>query len=72
MSTTGIESWAVDLANVGAVYPFQGLELIMVLIGVIFWIYWHIWCIRWEKGYQEEKIRQHGTPDNIKKALDEL
>ncbi len=72
MSTTGIESWAVDLANVGAVYPFQGLELIMVLIGVIFWIYWHVWCIRWEKGYQEEKIRQHGTPENIKKALDEL
>ena len=72
MSTTGIESWAVDLANVGAVYPFQGLELIMVLIGVIFWIYWHVWCIRWEKGYQDEKIRQHGTPENIKKALDEL
>lgn len=72
MSTTGIESWAVDLANVGAVYPFQGLELIIVLIGVIFWIYWHVWCIRWEKGYQEEKIRQHATPENIKKALDEL
>ena len=55
MSTTGVESWAVDLANVGAIYPFQGMEWIFVLIGVVFWIYWHVWCIRWEKGLPRGK-----------------
>ena len=71
MSTTGIESWAVDLANVGAIYPFQGMEWIFVLIGVVFWIYWHVWCIRWEKAYHEEKIREFGSPENIRNALDQ-
>ena len=41
MSTIGYESWAVDLADVGAVYPFQGWEIAMTIIGVIFWLGWH-------------------------------
>lgn len=41
MSTIGYESWAVDLANVGAVYPFQGWEVTMTIIGVVFWLAWH-------------------------------
>ena len=28
-------TWTVDLANVGAVYPWQGSELIMVIIAVL-------------------------------------
>ncbi len=42
MSTIGYESWAVDLANVGAVYPFQGAEVLMVIVGVAFWLGWHV------------------------------
>ena len=41
MSTIGYENWAVDLADVGAVYPFQGLEVPMVILGVLFWLGWH-------------------------------
>ena len=41
MSTIGYESWAVDLADVGAIYPFQGWEVTMTIIGVIFWLGWH-------------------------------
>lgn len=41
MSTIGYESWAVDLADVGAIYPFQGWEGAMVVLGVIFWVGWH-------------------------------
>ena len=41
MSTIGYKDWAVDLANVGAVYPFQGWEVAMTVIAVIFWIGWH-------------------------------
>ena len=26
MSTNGMTSWAVDLKDVGAIYPFQGTE----------------------------------------------
>jgi hypothetical protein len=41
MSTNGLESWAVDLADIGAVYPFQGWEFPMFLLGIVFWIGWH-------------------------------
>jgi len=42
MSTNGIESWAVDLKDVGAIYPFQGTEVILVLAGLAFWIGFHV------------------------------
>ena len=41
MSTIGYSSWAVDLADVGAIYPFQGWELTMPILCVIFWLGWH-------------------------------
>ena len=50
MSTTGFTSWAVDLKDVGAIYPFQGYETPMVLAAVVFWIVWHIWQIRYENA----------------------
>lgn len=50
MSTIGYSSWAVDLKDVGAIYPFQGYETVMVLAGVAFWIIWHIWQIRYESA----------------------
>jgi hypothetical protein len=35
-----VDSWAVDLANVGPIYPFVGTEWIWVILGVAFWIGW--------------------------------
>ena len=32
MSTNGMTSWAVDLKDVGAIYPFQGWEVLMVIL----------------------------------------
>lgn len=42
MSTIGYKSWAVDLANVETIYPFQGWEIPMTILCVIFWLGWHI------------------------------
>lgn len=41
-------SWAVDFNDVGAIYPFQGTEVLMVIIGVAFWIGWHVVQMRME------------------------
>ena len=70
MSTTGIESWALDLKDVGAIYPFQGSEGWLVLIGLVTWIGWHVWCLRWEKKQHAEKVRQYGDHESLRKALD--
>lgn len=48
MSTIGYESWAVDIADVGAIYPFQGGEVLMVIIGFVIWIAWHVVQIKME------------------------
>lgn len=70
MSTTGITSWAVDLADVGPIYPFQGGETLFWMIGLACWIGWHVWSIRWEKSYQRERIAKFGDSDTLKKSLD--
>ncbi len=54
MSTNGMENWAVDLAEVTAIYPFQGTEVIMVVVGVVFWLGWH----RIQFKREEEELEQ--------------
>ena len=53
MSTNGLTSWAVDLKDVGAIYPFQGYEVAMVVAGVAFWVVWQIWQI----GHENTELR---------------
>jgi hypothetical protein len=67
MSTNGMTSWAVDLANVGAIYPFQGTEVLLVLLGVIFWLAFHIVQIRQET---EELERKDRSADEVEDARD--
>lgn len=70
MSTTGVETWAVDLKDVAAIYPFQGMEWLLVIIGVVCWLGWHVWCIQWEKAHQQEMIRKYGNPEALQKAVE--
>jgi len=71
MSTTGLDSWAVDLAEVGPVYPFQGSEVLMVIVGVAIWIIWHIWQVKLEnRTFEEDEARlknNHSLEETIKK-----
>jgi hypothetical protein len=60
-------SWAVDLANVGAIYPFQGTEVLLVLLGVIFWLSFHVVQIRQENEELEGKDR---SADEVADARD--
>ncbi len=57
-----LDSWAVDLADIEAVYPWIGLEGLMVIVGVAFWIGWHVWQIRTENKIiadEEARVREH-------------
>ena len=64
-------TWAVDLKDIGAVYPWLGWEVIMVLVAVTLWILWHIMQIRQENQEYAEDIKRYGSKESIKKALDE-
>ena len=71
MSTTGIDSWAVDLANITTIYPLQGMEGIMAIIGVALWLLWHIWQITCENREYQAEIDKYGDHDTILKAIDD-
>jgi len=64
-----VESWTGDIMAIGPIYPFAGIEGLLVIIGVAFWIIWHIWQWRMEAhNYQDDlRVLQHN--DNLAKAL---
>jgi len=69
MSTNGLTSWAVDLKDVGAIYPFQGSETVLVILGLVFWIGWHIWQVRHESAeLRDERLR--ATPERASRSID--
>jgi hypothetical protein len=69
MSTIGLSSWAVDLKDVGAIYPFQGWEMAMVIAAVAFWVLWHIWQIGHENAELQSK-RGHLNVERAKAAIE--
>ena len=71
MSTTPIDTWAVDLADVTVIYPWVGTETIMVWVAVILWIVWHVWQVRHENAEYKAKIEKHGDQATIDTAIDD-
>ena len=70
MSTNGMTSWAVDLKDVGAIYPFQGAEWLMVLIGLAFWILWHFVQMRQENEEIAGEEAADASGEKTKAAID--
>ena len=70
MSTNGMTSWAVDLKDIGAIYPFQGAEVLMVIIGVAFWIGWHVVQLRQEGTEISHEMDADASGDEARKAID--
>ena len=70
MTTNGMTSWAVDLKDVGAIYPFQGSEYLLVLIGLIFWIGWHIIQTRQESDIIEKELKADPRGDKTRASID--
>lgn len=66
MSMTNVDSWAVDLANVGPIYPWVGSEMIMFIVAVVCWIAWHIWQAKFETETYKEEVASHATAENLK------
>ncbi len=56
MSTNGMTNWAVDLKDVAAVYPFAGSEVLLYIIGLAFWIGWHVIQLRQEAAEVEREV----------------
>jgi hypothetical protein len=71
MSTTPIDTWAVDLADVTLIYPWVGSEGIMTVLAVGLWIAWHVWQVKFENKTYEEEAAKYGSGDNLQKGAGE-
>ena len=70
MSTNGLSSWAVDLKDVGAIYPFQGTEVLLVILGVIFWVGWHILQLRHESAEIDSEMKSDQRGEMAKSLIE--
>lgn len=60
MSTGNFESWAGNISEIGAIYPFVGTEFLLWILGMAFWIGWHIWNLSTEPREWDEIRRLSG------------
>ena len=59
MSTGNFENWAGNIADIGPIYPFVGSEWLLVLIGVVYWIVWHVRQIGGENRALADQEQRH-------------
>ncbi len=41
MQTGMIENYVGNINDIGPMYPFVGMELLLVIVAVVVWLYWH-------------------------------
>ncbi|MGI9450497.1 MAG: hypothetical protein ACR2QH_07675 [Geminicoccaceae bacterium] len=69
MSTTEVTTWAVDLATVGPIYPFVGTEMLWFVLGLIFWIGFHIWQLSSETKTYDEDMAKLAKPTDVERVM---
>jgi hypothetical protein len=63
-------SWAVDLKDIGAIYPFQGAEVLMAIVGIAFWVLWHFVQMRQEAAEIDREEHADASGEKAKAAID--
>ncbi len=43
MATGPVDNW-LNIDTFGAIYPFVGTEMMLVVVGFAFWLIWHFSC----------------------------
>jgi hypothetical protein len=70
MTTANFQNWAGNILDIGPIYPFVGWEFIMFLVGLVFWVGWHVMQMRGEdREFEEDTARMKGQ-GGVRKALE--
>ena len=70
MSTTIVETWAgADLSQIGPIYPMVGSEVVLFLIGLAFWIGFHILQIKIEGKEMADDDKAARTPERLQRVF---
>lgn len=72
MSTTIVESWSgADLSQLGPIYPMVGTEFILFILGLIFWIGYHVMTAGIEKREFEADEAAARSPERLQRVFDD-
>ncbi len=69
MSTTEVTTWAVDLATVGPIYPFVGTEMMWFILGLLFWVGFHVWQIGFERKTYDDDMAKLAKPTDVERVM---
>jgi len=69
MSTGNFENWAGTITDIGPIYPFVGSEVFMFILGLVFWIWWHVVQTKRESKTYEEEVKRFGDADALTKII---
>lgn len=69
MSTGNFENWAGEIAEIGAIYPFVGAEVLFAIAGVIFWLWWHVKQARIEEQQIREECEKYGNKESLARLV---
>lgn len=67
--STGIETWNMNLLEIGPMYPFPGFEMLIAVLGIASWIIWHLIQIRMENQILAEDEELFSSPEKLKQAM---
>lgn len=71
-STTTVDTWSgTDLSQLGPIYPFVGSEFLLWILGLAFWIGFHILQAGIEKREMERDARHAREPDRLARVFSE-
>lgn len=69
MSTGSFDSWTGNMLDIGPIYPFVGWEVVLWVVGMAFWIIWHIWQARHESNEYHAETEKYARGENLMKAI---
>ncbi len=70
MSTGNFENWAGNISELSAVYPFVGSEGLLAIVGIIFWLWWHIRQAKIENDNIADELKRFGDKESLLKLID--
>ncbi|WP_119299696.1 hypothetical protein [Dongia deserti] len=69
MSTGNFENWHGTMTDIGPLYPFVGSEMFLFIVGLVFWIGWHVLQWRMEASNYSDDLEILRSPDKMDRAL---
>jgi len=72
LSTTIVETWSgTDISQLGPIYPMVGSEVLLWLLGMVFWIGFHWLQIRIEARELQEDAEAAQSAERLSRVFEE-